>query len=114
MQKLLAKKPDPSDLDTLGCSVHNTVLSLQVSMAEAIVMHEDDGIKKLLEVVSHCWLWQLFVLRNVEQVEQIWSLHKLPLQEHEAACRAGQGGQGRAGSGRTNSQKPIYSKQCKT
>ena len=35
-------------------------------MAEAIVMHKDDGVKKLLEVVSHCRLRQLLVGRNVE------------------------------------------------
>lgn len=44
-------------LDTLSGAVHNTVLSLQVAVTEAIVVHEDDGIDELLEVVGYHWLW---------------------------------------------------------
>ena len=56
-------------LDTLSGAVHNTVLSLQVTVTEAIVMHEDDGMDELLEVVGYHWLWQLLFVRCIQQVQ---------------------------------------------
>ena len=52
-------------LDTLSGAVHDTVLSLQVAVTEAIVVHEDDGVDELLEVVGYHWLGQLLVMCGV-------------------------------------------------
>lgn len=52
-------------------------------MAEAIVVHEDDSIDELLEVVGHHGLRQLLVMGNSQQVQQIWAIHQLPLHKHQ-------------------------------
>jgi len=40
-------------LDTLCAAVHDAILSLEVTVTKAIVVHEDDSIDELLEVVCH-------------------------------------------------------------
>lgn len=67
-------------LDTLCAAVHDAILSLEVTVAEAIVVHEDDSIDELLEVVCHHWLRQLLVRCTIEQIQQVRSIHQLPLQ----------------------------------
>ena len=49
-------------LDTLRAAINDTIFSLEVSMAEAVVVHEDDCIDELLEVVCNHRLWQSFFM----------------------------------------------------
>ena len=67
-------------LDTLCAAVQDAVFSLEVTVTEAIVVHEDDSIDELLEIVRHHWLRQLLVRCSIEQIQQIWTIHQLPLQ----------------------------------
>ena len=67
-------------LDTLCAAVQDTIFSLEVSVTKAIVVHEDDSIDELLEVVCHHWLRQLLVRCTIEQIQQVWTIHQLPLQ----------------------------------
>ena len=68
-----------NDLDPLRCCVYNTILSFQVPMTEAVVVHEYDRVDELLKVVCHHWLWKSLVMCLIEQVQQIWSIYQLPL-----------------------------------
>ena len=70
-------------LDALGTALHYTVFSLQVSMAEAIVVHEDNSIDELLEIMCHHWLRQLLIMRIIQQIQQIGTIHQLPLHKHD-------------------------------
>jgi len=79
-------------LDTLCAAVHNAVFSLEVTVTEAIVVHEDDSIDKLLEIVCYHRLRQLLVRCSIEQIQQVWTIHQLPLQtvhlQTRGLCRA--------------------------
>jgi len=67
-------------LDTLCAAVHDAILSLEVTVTKAIVVHEDDSIDELLEIVCHHRLRQLLVRCTIEQIQQVWTIHQLPLQ----------------------------------
>ena len=67
-------------LDTLRTSVHDTIFRFEVSVAVPIVVHEDDSVDELLEVVCNHGLRQLLVRCHVQQIQQIWAVHQLPLQ----------------------------------
>ncbi len=67
-------------LDTLCAAVQDAILSLEVTVAEAIVVHEDDSIDELLEIVCHHSLRQLLVRCTIEQIQQVRSIYQLPLQ----------------------------------
>jgi hypothetical protein len=49
-------------------------------VTEAIVVHEDDSIDELLEIVCHRRLRQLLIRCTIEQIQQVWTIHQLPLQ----------------------------------
>lgn len=49
-------------------------------MTKAIVVHEDDSVDELPEVVCHHWLRQLLVRCSIEQIQQVRTIHQLPLQ----------------------------------
>lgn len=67
-------------LDTLCAAVQDAVFSLEVTVTKAIVVHEDDCIDELLEIVCHHRLRQLLVMCTIEQIQQVWTIHQLPLQ----------------------------------